>query len=183
MTSVASRVAPARSPTDSAARVRAKLRTQGPAALALLPAAIVVVVGYLGAMVWTVRLSFTSTKMLPVLDWVGLQQYRRLFSTERFIDSAGHIVLFGVLFIAGCLVLGFLLAVFIDQRVRMESAFRTIFLYPYAMSFVVTGLGVAAGCSNPSARPPEDRCATWGSRTLHVRLDRATRRSRDLLHW
>ncbi len=140
MTSVASRVAPARSPTDSAARVRAKLRTQGPAALALLPAAIVVVVGYLGAMVWTVRLSFTSTKMLPVLDWVGLQQYRRLFSTERFIDSAGHIVLFGVLFIAGCLVLGFLLAVFIDQRVRMESAFRTIFLYPYAMSFVVTGL-------------------------------------------
>ena len=140
MTTVASRAGPARSSTDSDARRRSKLRAQGPAALALLPAAIIVVVGYLGAMVWTVRLSFTSTKMLPVLDWVGLQQYRRLFNTERFVDSAGHILLFGILFIVGCLVLGFLLAVFIDQRVRMESAFRTIFLYPYAMSFVVTGL-------------------------------------------
>ena len=121
-------------------RLRARLRTQLPAALALLPAAVIVMVAYVGAMVWTVRLSFTSTKMLPVLDWVGLAQYRRLFATERFVSSIGHIALFGVLFIAGCLVLGFLLAVFIDQRIRMESAFRTIFLYPYAMSFVVTGL-------------------------------------------
>ena len=122
------------------ARLRARLRTQLPAALALLPAAVIVVVAYVGAMVWTVRLSFTSTKMLPVLDWVGLAQYRRLFATERFVSSVGHIAIFGVLFIVGCLVLGFLLAVFIDQRVRMESVFRTIFLYPYAMSFVVTGL-------------------------------------------
>ena len=48
--------------------------------------------------------------------------------------------MFGVLFIAGALVLGFVLAVFIDQHVRFEGAFRTIFLYPYAMSFIVTGL-------------------------------------------
>ena len=140
MTTLASRHAASAPSTEAGARRRARLRAQGPAALALLPAAIIVVVAYLGAMVWTVRLSFTSTKMLPVLDWVGLQQYTRLFNTERFIDSTGHILLFGVLFIVGCLVLGFLLAVFIDQRVRAESAFRTIFLYPYAMSFVVTGL-------------------------------------------
>ena len=118
----------------------AKLRSQWPAALALLPAAVIVVVAYLGAMAWTVRLSFTSTKMLPVLDWIGFQQYDRLFGTERFVNSTGHIVIFGVLFIVGCLVLGFLLAVFIDQHVRFEGVFRTVFLYPYAMSFVVTGL-------------------------------------------
>jgi glucose/mannose transport system permease protein len=115
-------------------------RRQGPAGIALLPAAMVVLSIYLGAMLWTVRLSFSSSKMLPVFDFVGLQQYQRLFATERFILSIWHIALFGVLFIVGCLVLGFLLAVFIDQNVRFEDAFRTIFLYPFSMSFIVTGL-------------------------------------------
>ena len=110
------------------------------AALALAPAALIVLVVYLGCMLWTVRLSFTSSRLLPVLDWVGVQQYTRLFANERFLVSAENIVVFGVLFIAGCLVLGFLLAVFIDQQVRAEGVFRTIFLYPYAMSFIVTGL-------------------------------------------
>jgi glucose/mannose transport system permease protein len=91
-------------------------------------------------MLWTVRLSFSSSKMLPVFDFVGLQQYQRLFATERFVLSTWHIAMFGVLFIVGCLVLGFLLAVFIDQNVRFEDAFRTIFLYPFSMSFIVTGL-------------------------------------------
>jgi glucose/mannose transport system permease protein len=115
-------------------------RRQAPAAIALLPAAIIVILIYLGAMLWTVRLSFSSSKMLPVFDFVGLQQYQRLFATERFVLSTWHIALFGVLFIIGCLVLGFVLAVFIDQYVRFEDAFRTIFLYPYSMSFIVTGL-------------------------------------------
>ena len=110
------------------------------AALALLPAGLIVLVVYLGCMLWTVRLSFTSSRLLPVLDWVGVQQYTRLFANERFLVSAENIVAFGVLFIAGCLVLGFLLAVFIDQQVRIEGVFRTVFLYPYAMSFIVTGL-------------------------------------------
>ena len=86
------------------------------------------------------RLAFSSSKMLPVFDFVGLAQFQRLFATERFVASAWHILVFGVLFIAGALVLGFLLAVFIDQHVRFEGAFRTIFLYPFAMSFIVTGL-------------------------------------------
>jgi glucose/mannose transport system permease protein len=119
---------------------RARWRSRLLAQLALVPAAIVVVFVYLGAMLWTVRLSFSSSKMLPVMDFVGLAQYQRLFHTERFTLSAWHILIFGVLFIAGCLVVGFLLAVFIDQKVRGEGALRTIFLYPYAMSFIVTGL-------------------------------------------
>lgn len=117
-----------------------RLKTQGAAAMALLPAAIVVVVIYLGCMAWTVRLSFSSSRLLPINDWVGFAQYQRLLVNDRFLTSSVNIVIFGVLFILGCLLLGFLLAVFIDQQVRAESMFRTIFLYPYAMSFVVTGL-------------------------------------------
>lgn len=116
------------------------LRRQGPALLALAPAALIVIVIYLGTMAWTVRLSVSSSKLLPVFDFVGWQQYARLFATERFVQSAWHIALFGLLFIAASLVLGFLLAVFIDQNVRFEDGFRTIFLFPYSMSFIVTGL-------------------------------------------
>jgi glucose/mannose transport system permease protein len=123
--------------TTSAARPRFR---NSAAAVALIPAALAVIVVYVGCMLWTIRLSFTSSKLLPVLDWAGLSQYRRLFANERFLIAAENIVIFGVLFIAGCLVMGFLLAVFIDQKVRGEAMFRTIFLYPYSMSFVVTGL-------------------------------------------
>ncbi len=121
-------------------RRRRSLAARLPARLALVPAALVVIVVYLGCMLWTVRLSLSSSKLLPTLDFVGLEQYARLFSNARFLISAQNVVLFGVLFLAGCLVLGFLLAVFIDQQVRGEGAFRTIFLYPHAMSFIVTGL-------------------------------------------
>ncbi|MGI9498761.1 MAG: carbohydrate ABC transporter permease [Geminicoccaceae bacterium] len=116
------------------------MRRQIPAIVALLPAALVVIVVYLGCMLWTVRLSFTSSKLLPKLDFVGFAQYERLFSNSRFLISLENLVVFGVLFLIGCLVLGFLLAVFIDQRVRAEGVFRTIYLYPYALSFIVTGL-------------------------------------------
>lgn len=111
-----------------------------PAALALLPTALVVLVVYVGCMLWTVRLSLSSSRLLPKLDWVGLDQYQRLLTNDRFLVSVQNLAIFGVLFILGCLILGFLLAVFIDQRVRAEGLFRTIFLYPYALSFIVTGL-------------------------------------------
>lgn len=121
-------------------RVRTRRRRNLAATLALVPTALIVLVVFVGCLLWTIRLSFTSSKLLPVLDWVGLQQYSRLFANERFLLSVENIAVFGVLFISGCLILGFLLAVFIDQNVRGEALFRTIFLYPYAMSFVVTGL-------------------------------------------
>jgi glucose/mannose transport system permease protein len=121
-------------------RRRRSFGARWPARLALLPAAAVVIVVYLGCMLWTVRLSLTSSKLLPTFDFVGFDQYRRLLTNERFLISAENVVVFGVLFLAGCLVLGFLLAVFIDQRVRAEGLFRTVFLYPHAMSFIVTGL-------------------------------------------
>ena len=125
----------------AAAGARPRWRLRHPAAyVALLPAAVIVVVAYLGCLLWTARLSFTSSKLLPKLDWVGFAQYQRLFENERFLVSIENILVFGVLYLLGALALGFLLAVFIDQQVRGEAAFRTVFLFPYSMSFVVTGL-------------------------------------------
>lgn len=128
--------------TNAAAGPPARKRRRLPyaAAFALAPTTLIVLVVYVGCMLWTVRLSFTSSRLLPNLDWVGFSQYERLIANSRFLVSVENIAMFGVLYIAGCLVLGFLMAVFIDQKVRNEAVFRTIFLYPYSMSFVVTGL-------------------------------------------
>lgn len=107
---------------------------------ALLPMAVTVLLAYLGTMAWSVKVSFSSSRTLPVDNFVGLAQYTKLFETERWMLSLQNMALFGVLFIVGCMVLGFALAVFIDQRVKGEGVLRTVFLYPYAMSFVATGL-------------------------------------------
>ena len=131
-------IASTREAVAAPARRRRKLPVA--AAIALVPATIIVAVVYVGCMIWTVRLSFTSSRLLPNLDFVGFSQYERLLSNPRFLISVENIVLFGVLFILACLVLGFLMAVFIDQRIRGEAVFRTVFLYPYSMSFIVTGL-------------------------------------------
>jgi glucose/mannose transport system permease protein len=110
------------------------------AQLALLPMAATVLGVYVGTVLWSLRISVSSSQIFPRSDFVGLAQYERLFTTERWAISLHNVALFGALFIAACLVIGFLLAVFIDQKVRGEGVLRTVFLYPYAMSFVATGL-------------------------------------------
>ncbi len=110
------------------------------AQVALTPAWLIVIFAYVGTILWTIQISFTSSKVFPVSNYVGFSQYTRLFGSDRWIISVQNLAIFGVIFIIGCLVLGFLLAVFLDQRIRAESMFRTIFLYPYALSFIVTGL-------------------------------------------
>src|SRR5450830_836911 len=108
--------------------------------IALLPMALTVLFAYLGTMLWTLRVSVSSSRTFPADDFVGAAQYVRLFNNERWLLSLHNLLIYGVLFIAACLVLGFLLAVFIDQNVSGEGVLRTVFLYPYAMSFVATGL-------------------------------------------
>jgi glucose/mannose transport system permease protein len=107
---------------------------------ALLPMVTTVIVAYLGTVLWSLRVSFTNSRTFPSNEYVGLAQYQRLFDNDRWLLSLQNLALYGVLFIGVCMVLGFLLAVFIDQKVMGEGALRTIFLYPYAMSFVATGL-------------------------------------------
>jgi len=108
--------------------------------IALLPMVLTVLGAYIGTMLWTARVSVSSARIFPTGDFVGLGQYERLFRNARWLLSLENLAIYGVLFVAGCLVLGFLLAVFIDQKVAGEGALRTVFLYPYAMSFVATGL-------------------------------------------
>jgi glucose/mannose transport system permease protein len=107
---------------------------------AMLPMAAIVIVAYLGTALWTLRISLSSSRTFPKDDFVGLAQYARLFANDRWMLSLENLALYGVLFIAAALVIGFLLAVFIDQKVAGEGVLRTVFLYPYAMSFVATGL-------------------------------------------
>ncbi len=102
--------------------------------------ALVVIVAYLGTALWTFRVSLTGSRTFASDNFVGLAQYERLFANERWMLSLHNLALYGVLFILACIVIGFLLAVFIDQNVTGEGVLRTIFLYPYAMSFVATGL-------------------------------------------
>jgi glucose/mannose transport system permease protein len=107
---------------------------------ALLPMAVVAALGYLGAGLWTFYISLTGSRTFPSGHFIGLAQYHRLFDNERWILSLQNLAAYGALFVLASLVIGFLLAVFIDQHVKGEGVFRTIFLYPYAMSFVATGL-------------------------------------------
>lgn len=108
--------------------------------IAIIPMALTVLLAYLGTMLWTARVSVSSSRTFPASDFVGASQYIRLFNNDRWLLSLQNVAVYGVLFIAACLIIGFLLAVFIDQKVMAEGALRTIFLYPYAMSFVATGL-------------------------------------------
>ena len=108
--------------------------------LALVPMTLTVLFCYIGTVLWSVRISTTTSHTFPASDFVGLAQYVRLFQSERWLESLQNMVLFGAVFMSLTLLIGFLLAVFIDQKVRGESVLRTIFLYPYAMSFVATGL-------------------------------------------
>jgi glucose/mannose transport system permease protein len=107
---------------------------------ALLPLAITALLAYVGSVLWSIRISFSSSKLFPRDDWVGLDQFVRLFETDRWNVSVQHLGILALIYIVGVIVLGTLMAIFIDQQVKGESWFRTIFLYPYAMSFVVTGL-------------------------------------------
>ncbi|MDO8455744.1 MAG: sugar ABC transporter permease [Burkholderiaceae bacterium] len=107
---------------------------------ALLPMTATVIVAYLGTVLWSLKISFTNSRTFPSDELVGFAQYVRLFNNDRWMLSLQNLAVYGVLFIAACMVIGFLLAVFIDQKVMGEGLFRTVFLYPYAMSFVATGL-------------------------------------------
>jgi glucose/mannose transport system permease protein len=95
---------------------------------------------FVGGTVWTIVYSFTSSKLLPRLTYVGLEQYERLWATPRWVVAIKNLAIYGALSLIFSLVIGFLLAALMDQKIRFENTFRTIFLYPFALSFIVTGL-------------------------------------------
>lgn len=99
-----------------------------------------VLVVFVGCTLWTIYYSFTDSGLLPNGDFVGFDQYQRLFRTSRWNISVNNLLLYGSFSLVFTLVIGFGLAVLMDQKIRFESAFRTIMLYPFALSFIVTGL-------------------------------------------
>jgi glucose/mannose transport system permease protein len=92
-----------------------------------------------GFIVWTGWLSFTDSRLLPRYDLTGIAQYVALFENERWWTALKNLGIFGGLFIGVCLVTGLLLAILLDQRIRAEGFLRAIYLYPMALSFIVTG--------------------------------------------
>lgn len=110
------------------------------AKIASIPMILTAVVVFLGGTIWTVVYSFTNSKLLPRLNFVGFDQYERLWSNSRWLVSIENLAIYGILSLIFSLVMGFVLAALLDQKIRFEDMFRTIFLYPFALSFIVTGL-------------------------------------------
>jgi len=92
-----------------------------------------------GFILWNAYLSFTPSRMLPNYEFAGLVQYEALFANERWWVALKNLAIFGGLFIIICLAVGLLLAILLDQKVRAEGFIRSIYLYPMALSFIVTG--------------------------------------------
>ncbi|MEP1091711.1 MAG: sugar ABC transporter permease [Rhizobiaceae bacterium] len=110
------------------------------AKIAAIPMILTALVIFVGCTIWTIVHSFTKSKLLPNTRWVGFDQYERLFSQNRWLISIENIAIYGICTLIFSLVIGFLLAAMLDQKIRFEDTFRTIFLYPFALSFIVTGL-------------------------------------------
>jgi len=107
--------------------------------LVVAPTFLAALIFIYGFILWNTWLSLSNSRMLPRYDWAGFAQYQRLFENDRWWVAAQNLFIFGGLFIVFCMLLGLLLAILLDQRVRAEGAIRTIYLYPMALSFIVTG--------------------------------------------
>jgi len=132
--------------------------------IASLPMMLIVLFVFVGGTLWTVLFSFTNIKILPIFtpkQWmdgfVGFANYKRLFNSDRWMNCPAitkigqegwdlkctgampNMVTYAILAIIISISLGFLLAVMMDQKIRLEGVFRTIYLYPFALSFIVTG--------------------------------------------
>ncbi len=108
--------------------------------IAALPMMFTAIGVFVIATLWTVYHSFTNSRMLPKSEFIGLAQYERLWSSDRWYMSIENLAIYGVCSLIFSLFIGFMLAALLDQKTRFENTFRTIFLYPFALSFIVTGL-------------------------------------------
>ncbi|CAD7039379.1 sugar ABC transporter permease [Pseudorhizobium endolithicum] len=107
--------------------------------IVLAPSFAITLVFVYGFILWTVYLSFTRSRILPVYDLVGFDAYYRLWSQPNWYMAIKNLAIFGVLYISLCIAIGLFIAILMDQRIRAEGLLRPIFLYPMALSFVVTG--------------------------------------------
>ena len=109
------------------------------AKLVVTPAFTLILFFVYGFIVWTGYISLTKSKMLPSYSFEGLYQYIRLWKMTPWHVAMENLLIFGSLFILISIVLGCLLAIALDQKIRAEGLLRTVFLYPMAISFIITG--------------------------------------------
>ena len=105
----------------------------------LAPSFIAVLIFVYGFIGWTAWVSLTRSKLLPKYEIKGFVQYERLFDSPRWDTAINNLYIFGALFIVIAMVLGLALAILLDQKIRVEGFIRTIYLYPMALSMIVTG--------------------------------------------
>jgi glucose/mannose transport system permease protein len=120
------------------ARTRRKFNVQS--VIGTMPMIAAAVGVFVICIIFSIIWSFTNSRLFPNFNFIGLAQYERLWATPRWITSVNNVWFFGLLSITAQMTFGYLLAVFMDQRIKQEDLFRSIFLYPFAMSLVVTGL-------------------------------------------
>ncbi len=107
----------------------------------ITPSIVAVAIFVYGFIAWSVRVSLSEWKgLLPNYDWAGLKNYINLFSDARFRVDIRNTLLFTVIFVGGSLLLGLALAILLDQNLKGEAFFRSLFLFPMAISFIVTGV-------------------------------------------
>ncbi|MFT5895836.1 MAG: glucose/mannose transport system permease protein, partial [bacterium] len=107
--------------------------------LVLGPSFLLILFFVYGFILYTGYLSVSDSKMLPSYGFVGLDNYERLWKLRHWTNSLKNLAIFGILYIVICSVLGLLLAILLDQKIRAEGVLRPIYLYPMALSFIVTG--------------------------------------------
>ncbi len=107
--------------------------------IVLAPTFVCALVFIYGFILWNAYLSLTPSRMLPNYEFEGLAQYAALWANDRWWVALKNLAIFGILFVLICLAVGLFLAILLDQRVRAEGFIRSIYLYPLALSFIVTG--------------------------------------------
>jgi glucose/mannose transport system permease protein len=122
----------------AASTSRAQLQAMLPR-IVLAPSFAVVLLFVYGFIIFTAYLSFTDSKMLPSFGLVGMLNYERLWKLPHWWRALSNLGIFGSLYIVICTVLGLSLAILLDQKIRAEGVLRPIYLYPMALSFIVTG--------------------------------------------
>lgn len=107
--------------------------------LVLSPSVALIFVFVYGFILFTLYLSFTDSRILPSYGWVGWENYDKLFRLSHWSIAVTNLAVFATLYIVICTLIGLLLAIFLDQKIRGEGLLRPIYLYPMALSFIVTG--------------------------------------------
>jgi glucose/mannose transport system permease protein len=109
--------------------------------LIVSPSILAVSIFIYGFIAWSIRVSMSQWKGLtPDYTFVGLSNYISLFNDPRFLVDIRNTVIFTLVFVIGSITLGFFLAVILDQGLKGEAFFRSLFLFPMAISYIVTGV-------------------------------------------